>query len=52
MFRHSTQQIVYTPKRRLRVADTDVGQSLNERVEDLKKLLAAYRSGAIKEHSR
>jgi len=49
---HSTQQIVYTPKRRLRVADTDVGKSLIERVEDLKRLLDAYRSGAIKEHSR
>lgn len=49
---HSTQQIVYTPARRKRVADTDVGQSLAERIDDLKRLLAAYRAGTIKQHSK
>ena len=48
---HSTQQIVYTYARRKRVADTDVGRSLIERIADLTDLLAAYRSGAIKQHS-
>jgi len=32
--------------------DTDVGKTLLERIEDLTRLLAAYRSGAIKQHSR
>jgi len=39
-------------KRRLereRVADTDVGKQLQEQVEDLEKLLAAYRAGTIHE---
>jgi fructose-1,6-bisphosphatase-3 len=49
---HSTQQTVYTPATRKRVADTDVGKTLTERIEDLTRLLSAYRSGAIKEHSR
>ncbi len=49
---HSTQQTVYTPHTRKRVADTDVGKTLLERIEDLTRLLAAYRSGAIKQHSR
>ena len=49
---HSTQQTVYTPATRKRVADTDVGKTLLERIEDLTRLLSAYRSGAIKEHSR
>ena len=49
---HSTQQTVYTPTVRKRVADTDVGKTLLERIDDLTRLLAAYRSGAIKEHSR
>ena len=49
---HSTQQIVYTPARRKRVADTDVGKSLMERVEDLQRLLVAYRAGTIKQHAR
>lgn len=33
--------------RRLRIADTDQGRRLQERVEDLKDLLAACRSGAV-----
>ncbi len=49
---HSTQQIVYTPAVRKRVADTDVGKTLLERIDDLKLLLEAYRSGTIKQHAR
>lgn len=37
---------------RKRVADTDVGRKLQEEVEDLKLLLAAYRDGSIKEVTR
>ena len=35
-----------------RTIDTDVGKTLIERIDDLQLLLQAYRSGAIKEHSR
>jgi fructose-1,6-bisphosphatase-3 len=49
---HSTQQTVYTPSRRKRVADTDVGRSLTERIADLELLLQAYRSGTIKQHTK
>lgn len=49
---HSTQTIVWRPEKRLLVADTDAGRGLCERVEDLKMLLEAYRSGELKEHSR
>ncbi len=34
---------------RKRVADTDIGQKLREEIEDLKKLLIAYREGVLKE---
>ena len=33
------------------VRDTDIGRELTEQIADLKKLLAAYRSGSIKERS-
>lgn len=45
---HSVQTCVYRPEHRLRVADTDVGRAISERIEDLTKLLEAYRSGEIK----
>lgn len=31
------------------VADTDIGKKLNEEIQDLKRLLSAYREGVIKE---
>ena len=31
------------------VADTDIGKSIQEEIDDLKMLLAAYRDGSIKE---
>lgn len=34
---------------RKRVADTDIGQKIKEEIEDLKKLLIAYREGVLKE---
>ncbi len=47
---HSTEVIQIKTKRRLRVADTDVGVKLKAQIDDLTKLLEAYRSGQIKEH--
>ena len=38
----------YTSKRRL-VGDTDTGKALKERIDELKRLLEAYRKGIIKE---
>lgn len=34
---------------RKRVADTDIGKKLQEEIDDLKKLLSAYRDGSLKE---
>lgn len=45
----STKFIVETKSHRIRVRDTTVGKELKIQVEDLKCLLAAYRSGLIKE---
>lgn len=41
--------IVEKMKNRVMVADTDKGQELAERIEDLRELVAAYRRGDIKE---
>lgn len=40
--------VSYTSKRRL-VGDTDTGVALKERIEELRRLLEAYRKGMIKE---
>lgn len=45
----STTQIVEMSQNRMYVKDTDKGQQLQTKVEDLKKLLFAYRHGWIKE---
>jgi len=45
----STTQIIEMSNRRMRVADTDKGAELRQQVEDLNKLLYAYRHGFIKE---
>lgn len=45
----STRIVVETPPRRLTVRDTTVGKELLVQIGDLKKLLAAFRSGQIKE---
>ena len=45
----SDPHILETYPHRLRVRDTDLGQSIQQRIEDLKQLLQAYRAGVIKE---
>ena len=45
----SSTQIVELNSRRLLVKDTDKGKTLSAKVEELKKLLYAYRNGFIKE---
>jgi len=45
----STTQIVELSTQRVMVKDTDKGRELVKQIEDLKKLLAAYRIGMIKE---
>lgn len=48
----STTQIIEMSNRRMRVADTDKGAELRQQIEDLKKLLYAYRHGFIKEREK
>ncbi|WP_416176664.1 fructose-1,6-bisphosphatase [Clostridium sp.] len=45
----STVILEHVVKRKM-VADTDIGRELKKQVEDLERLLAAYRKGYIKEH--
>ena len=45
----STTQIVELSSQRVMVKDTDKGRELSRQIEDLKKLLKAYRIGMIKE---
>ena len=45
----STTQIVELSSQRVMVKDTDKGRELVTQIEDLKKLLMAYRIGMIKE---
>jgi fructose-1,6-bisphosphatase-3 len=47
----STTQIVELSSQRLMVKDTDKGRELMKQIEDLKKLLTAYRIGMIKERA-
>ena len=49
---HSSQTELSRPHKRRLVADTDVGVSLRERIDDLMRLLEAYRSGLLKENQR
>ena len=44
---HSESMIVETVRQRRLVADTDIGQELSERIQELEHLLEAYRQGAI-----
>ena len=48
----SSIQIVEMNSKRMLVKDTDKGRELIEKVENLKKLLYAYRNGFIKELSK
>ena len=45
----STTQLVELSTQRMMVKDTDKGRELKIQIEDLKKLLVAYRTGVIKE---
>ena len=45
----STTQIVELSTQRMMVKDTDKGEELKIQIEDLKKLLIAYRTGILKE---
>lgn len=46
---HSETKILEENKERIRVCDTDNGRNTQKRINDLKELLQAYRSGLIKE---
>ena len=49
----STTQIFERMDNRQKIAETDIGRQLQEQIDDLMALLAAYRSGAIAEdHKR
>ena len=45
---HSTEQIVEKVERK-QIADTDIGKDLLDQIEDLDKLLYAYKKGIIDE---
>ena len=47
---HSDQIMVKMAPHRMLVGDTDIGKELKERIEELKALLEAYRSGLIIEN--
>ena len=47
----STTQIVELSTKRVMVKDTDKGEELKIQIEDLKKLLFAYRTGILKERA-
>ncbi|MCC5914992.1 MAG: fructose-bisphosphatase class III, partial [Balneolaceae bacterium] len=46
---HSETRILEADRKRIRVRDTDNGREMQKRINDLKDLLVAYRSGEIKE---
>lgn len=46
---HSDTFVIERAKKRTIVADTDVGTHIKEQIEDLEKLLRAYREGLIRE---
>ncbi len=48
---HSTTLVLEQELVRKRVGDTDIGNELRHQIEDLEKLLEAYRKGFIKERS-
>ena len=46
---HAVQSVVKKMPQRLLIADTDKGEELRERIQDLTTLIEAYQSGLIKE---
>lgn len=49
---HSETQILEQNDQRIRVYDTDIGREMELRIDDLKQLLEAFRSGLIKESDK
>lgn len=49
---HSDNVMVEQYSQRLRIADTDAGKEVKERIEEIETLLTAYRSGEILEKTR
>ena len=47
---HSVTEVVDRSHNRLRIADTDKGREMQERIADLKELIICYKLGIIKEH--
>lgn len=47
---HSRMQLVEFKTHRMLVRDTDRGKELAEQVDNLQRLLVAYRNGLIKEN--
>lgn len=47
---HSITEVVDTSNNRLRVADTDKGKEMQEKIADLKELISCYKLGLLKEH--
>jgi fructose-1,6-bisphosphatase-3 len=45
---HSTTVILETSDDRIRIKNTNTGRSIQHRIDDLRALLAAYRSGVVK----
>ena len=49
----STSMIFETRESRIKIADTDDGRIIREKIEELRQLLAAYQAGLLKEeHGR
>ncbi len=46
---HSKTEILERNYQRIRVRDTDMGRDIQRRIDELKRLLEAYRTGVIKE---
>lgn len=47
---HSDSVLIDEAKKRMMVGDTDNGQEIRQNIENLKRLLSAYRTSAIKEN--
>ncbi|MCB9446109.1 MAG: fructose-bisphosphatase class III, partial [Ardenticatenaceae bacterium] len=47
---HSKTEILEQNRNRIYVKDTDLGQEIKKRIDELKSLLDAYRVGLIKEN--
>jgi fructose-1,6-bisphosphatase-3 len=46
---HSTLENIESTRYRLLVSDTDMGKTINKKINDLHALVDAYRKGTVKE---